>query len=176
MASPQVLRLVEVESIHARLSEPGTPEDSVDEFYRFGALLFSEVQQRGSEIDRKLTNLLGWSIATLAFLLLNHSRFGPIGTYSWIAMVTASVFSFGCISVAAFAVKTRMWRAPSEADWFQQDLWADASTLKRYHLISLLATHQAQVKNVKTKAECLWIIEIFLIVVGIVILSLILFS
>jgi hypothetical protein len=176
MASPQNLRFVEVEDINARLCRPGTPEETVDEFYRFGTLLFSEIQQRGSEVDRKLTNLLGWSIATLAFLLLNRTHFGQYGSYTWVAMITASIFSLGCIAIAAYAIKTRMWRAPSEADWFQKDLWEDPTTLKRYHLISLLATHQAQAMNVKTKAECLWLIEVFLLISSGVILGLILFS
>jgi len=175
MASPQVLRFVEVDSIEDRLSAPGIPDATVEEFYRFGALLFSEIQQRGSEVDRKLTNLLGWSIATLAFLLLKQP-FAHVGNVASIAEITAGVFSLGCVALAAIAVKTRMWRAPSEADWFQKDLWDDPSSLKRYHLVSILATHQAQARNVKRKAECLWIIEIFMLITGIVILGLILFS
>jgi len=176
MASPQVLRLVEVGSIKDRLSRPGTPEETVEEFYRFGTLLFSEIQQRGSEVDRKLNNALGWSIATLAFLLLNKSRFGSSGSYVWIATITAAIFSFGCTAVAAIAVKTRMWRAPSEREWFHEDLWSDPVTLKRYHLLQILATHQTQVQNIKKKAECLGIVEIFLSLSGAIILCVLLLS
>ena len=119
MASPQILRFVDVDGIEARLSKAETPDATVEEFYRFGTLLFSEIQQRGSEVDRKLTNALGWSIATLAFLLLNQPRLAQVGSYARIAVIIAAVISFGCVIVAVLTVKTRMWRAPSEADWFK---------------------------------------------------------
>jgi hypothetical protein len=176
MASPQVLHLVEPDSIQARLSRRETPVDTVEEFYRFGTMLFSEIQQRGSEVDRKLTNLLGLSVATLAFLLFNQSRFGKFGGFTWIAMVTAAVLSFGSAATAAVAVKTRMWRAPSEADWFKDELWADPLRLKCYHIVSMLTAHQAQARNIKTKAECLGVIEIFLMTSAMIILSVLLFS
>jgi uncharacterized membrane protein YgdD (TMEM256/DUF423 family) len=169
--SPQALRFVEIEAIQERLSTPGIQDATVEEFYRFGTLLFSEIQQRGSEIDRKLTNVLGWSMATLAFLLLNQSRFAQIGSYVRAAAITAAILSFVCVIVAAFAVKTRMWRAPSEADWFQEKLWGDPATMKRYHILSMLATHQAQARNVKVKANCLGIIEILLAMTGLALFS-----
>jgi hypothetical protein len=175
MASPQVLRLVDVGNIKDRLSMSGTPEDTVEAFYRFGTLLFSEIQQRGSEVDRKLTNALGWSIATLA-LLLNQYRSEHFGSYAWIAVVAAAIFSLGCALIALFAVRTRMWRAPSEKEWFNENLWGDPVTLKRYHILQILATHQTQAQNIKTKADCLGIIEIFLPISGAIILCVFLLS
>ncbi len=175
MASPQVLRFVDIDSIENRLAKAETPDATVEEFYRFGTLLLSEIQQRGSEMDRKLTNALGWSIATLAFLLLNKLRFAQVGSYARSAVIIAAVLSFGCATVAALAVKTRMWRSPSEADWFKNELWDDPSTMKRYHVVSILATHQAQARNIKIKAECLGIIEILLLISGMAILSVLLF-
>lgn len=176
MASPQLLQFVEIASIKDRLELPGTPEETVDEFYRFGTLLFAEIQQRGSEVDRKLNNALGWSIATLAFLLLNQPRFVHAENYVRIAEIAASVTSFGCAVLAAFAVKTRMWRAPSEVDWFQNELWNDPATMKRYHILSMLATHQAQAENVKAKAGFLGFIEIFLSIAGVAVFTALLFS
>jgi len=176
MASPQVLRFVPIGSIQDRLSAWETKDETVDEFYRFGSLLFSEIQQRGSEVDRKLTNALGWSIATLAFLLLNQPRFAQIGSYARLFAIIAAFLSFGCAIGSAWAVKTRMWRAPSENDWFKAELWDDPSTLKRYHIISLLGTHQAQAKNVKVKADCLGVIEILLLACGVAILGAFLLS
>jgi hypothetical protein len=176
MASPQILRFVDAESIYARLARPEIPEATIEEFYRFGTLLFTEIQQRGSEVDRKLNNALGWSIATLAFLLLNQPRFAHVGTCVRLAIIAAAVLAFGCVIVAAFAVKTRMWRAPSEADWFQSELWNDPSIMKRYHILSILTTHQAQTKNVKLKAECLGFIEIGLALSSVGVLSALLFS
>lgn len=125
MPKSQIFRLVDVDSIELQLSSPDTPESTVEEFYRFGTLLFSEIQQRGSEVDRKLTNMTGWSLATLGFVLLDRHRshLGKLGTG---VLATAGILSFACVLIAAFALRTRMWQAPSEKDWFRAELWGQS--------------------------------------------------
>jgi hypothetical protein len=175
MASPQVLHLIEIDTIEQRLSDPRTPNATVEELYRFGTLLFTELQQRSSETDRKLTNVFGWSIATLAFLLASRGKFDHVA-YGVLALKVAAVFSSFCVGLSAFAIKSRMWRAPSENDWFQNQLWDDAERMKRYHIVSMLGMHQAQIKGVQRKAECLGLSEILLAISGLIILCLLLFS
>lgn len=175
MASPQILHLVEIQTVEQRLSDPLTPPETIEELYRFGQLLFTELQQRSSETDKKPTSVFGWSVATLGFLLISKNRFAG-REYEALAANAASVFSFLSAALSAFAIKTRMWRAPSENDWFQKDLWTHADRLKRYHLVSLLETHQAQIQGVQRKAELLGFSEIFLAITALVILGLLLVS
>jgi hypothetical protein len=169
----QLIQSVDIDDIEVQLSNPKTPDDTVDEFYRFGTVLFSEIQQRGAEVDRKLTNVLGWSIATLAFLLMNRNRY-----IDWTKLVVtgAAAMAFICVILSAFALKTRMWPAPSENDWFRRELWAEPAMLRRYHVVSLLSTHQTHVKNVKLKADCLGWLEILLSISALGIFTVLLFS
>jgi hypothetical protein len=167
MARSQILHLVDVAGIKKRLELSGTPEETVEEFYRFGTLLFSELQQRGAEVVRKLTNTLGWSIAVLGFLLLDQqSRIGRMGRYGLIGLAVAITLAIACAVAAAIAGKSRMWRAPSEADWFCSEIWDDPKTLKCHHIISMLETHQDQAGKIKIKAEFLRFIEIGLLLTG----------
>ena len=78
MPSSQLIDPVDIDAIETRIFNRETPDATVEEFYRFGQILFSECLQRGSEMDRKLTNILVWSTAALAFLL-NYSKAEHLG-------------------------------------------------------------------------------------------------
>ena len=175
MAKRQIVRLVDIETIELRLANPKTQDGTVEELYRFGSLVFSEIQQRGAELDRKLTNFLGWSLATLAFFLINLSKYQSWG-FDRIVVTAASILSFSCVALAAFALKTKIWPAPSEGDWFKDELWDEPSMMKRYHVVSILATHQGYATKVKAKADCLAWIEVLLPISALGTLSVLLFS
>jgi hypothetical protein len=160
--TPQIIHPVDIEDIERRMFSDATSEEIVDEFYKFGQIMFAECLQRGSELDRKLANMLGWSTAALAFLLLNHSRvaqFGIVGVACTIVAVASALFA---VATTSFALKTRMWAAPSEEDWFKDNLWGDPSWMKRHHVVSLLLTHQVQTKHVARKARHLRYAELSL--------------
>jgi hypothetical protein len=158
----QIIHSIDVEEIELKVHSPTTPDDVVDELYRFGAILFSECLQRGSELDRKLTSMLGWSIAALASILLQHSRSAPLGTLQETALAIGTAAAFFSTLLAGLALKTTVWPAPSDADWFREGLWEDVQKLKRYHVISLLVTRQEHVKRIARKAHLLGHVELLL--------------
>ena len=89
----QQISYVDIDDIEVQLSSPEIPDSSVDELYRFGEILFSDVRQTSSQINTKLTSILGWSTATLAFLLFDaHSKNGNSQTVS----SYGRCFSAGC--------------------------------------------------------------------------------
>ena len=124
------------------------------------------MQSRSSETDRKLTSVFGWSIASLAFLVSAYTK-TPVENAK-IAIATAALFSLVSVIVTGFAIKTRMWRAPSEDDWFKEELWNDSRMMRCYHIVSMLHVHQVQIKHIKTKAECLGLAEICLSVAAVI--------
>lgn len=153
----QLLHFVDIDTVELRLSDPALPDAMLDELYRFGQILFSEMLSRGSEIDRKLTNMLGWSTATLAFLMF-HDRIGAVGTTLRLLEAGAIVCAFISVLLCAWTLKTKMWPAPSEMDWFKPEI-LDAVVLKKYHIVSLLNTHQHHAKLTATKAAKLRYVE-----------------
>jgi len=159
----QLIHFVDIEAIEAQLCSPTTTDAVVEEFQRFGQILFSECLQRGSEVDRKLTTMIGWSVAALASLLVKYSRMPLPGMLETAILVAAAASAFAGVALGSFAVKTRMWPTPSERDWFRDGLWGDVQALKRHHVLSLLLTHQMQVSNTKTKADLLRWVEMFLL-------------
>ena len=176
MPSSQLIGAVDVETIELRIFNRDTPEATIEEFYRFGQILFTECLQRGSEVDRKLTSALGWSTASLAFLLLNRAKFGQFGAVGMIGLIVATISAIACVAISSVALKSRIWPAPSESDWFKEDLWQDSTKLKRFHVVSLLFSHQEHLKRIKGKADCLWWAELFLPVSALVVSAILLFS
>jgi hypothetical protein len=158
----QLIHFVDIEAIELQLCSPATSDAVVEEFQRFGQVLFAECLQRGSEVDRKLTTMIGWSVAALASLLVKYSRTPVPDTLATSLLVAAAVSAFAGIALGSFAFKTRMWPTPSEKDWFREGLWDNVQTLKRYHVVSLLVAHQEHVRQTRTKADCLRRVELFL--------------
>ena len=175
MLKPQLIHPVDIEAIEVQIYSPTTPNETVEEFYRFGQMLFSESLQRASEVDRKLTNMLGWSIAALASLLLKYSHTPQLGIAERIFLLVAVASAFAAIVLGSVAFRTRMWPAPSDQDWFREGLWEDAQKLKRYHVISLLLTRQAHVGRVTRKAKYLRGVECLLLIASLLIALLFIF-
>jgi hypothetical protein len=175
MFKRQLIHPVDVEATEVQIYSPSTPDDTVEEFYRFGQILFSESLQRASEIDRKLTSMLGWSVAALASLLVKYSRTPQLGVTEKALILVAVISAFLAIVLASSAFKTRMWPSPSEQDWFREDLWNDAKKLRRYHVISLLLTRHEHIKRITRKADILRRVEVLLLAVGVLIALLLIF-
>jgi len=169
----QLIHPIDIESIEVQLHSPKTPDDVVDEFYKFGSILFSECLQRGSELDRKLTSMLGWSIAALASILLKHSKSEQLGALQGIFLVIGAAAAVLSTLLAAFALKTTVWPAPSEEDWFREGLWEDVQKLKRYHVTSLLVAYHGYAKPIARKATCLGYVELLLLLAALSIVALI---
>jgi hypothetical protein len=149
--SVEQLQLVDIEDIEIRLSGD-IAADLVEEYYRFGTVLLSEVQAATSQIDGRLVTALGLAVGLLVSLLFGSAldRFAAAGLWT----NTATAVAFLGVVVAAYGSMSRMWRLPSEEDWFREVL-QDANTLKKYHIVSLLAAHQQHMKLALLKGNCL---------------------
>jgi hypothetical protein len=140
-SADQIIHPVEVSDIESRL--PSLARESVEELYSFGALMVSSAQQRAIRLDTKLTGILNWSSAMLAFVLIDasvsHQHGGSLAV-SALAMI-AAIASVACSYVG---LKSKVWPAPSERDWFQERLLDKPDMLRRYHVVSMLNVHQSQ--------------------------------
>jgi hypothetical protein len=157
----QILQFVDIDDIELQI--PALNGDTVEELYRFGTLMVSEVQQRASQLDSKLIGIVGWAAATLAFLLFQNKTPSPSTAER---MVTFVAIAFAVLSVLASCVglKTAMWSFPSEPDWFRESLLDNAEALKQYHVVSMLNAHQQQHRMNGKKAYRLRYSEAFLAV------------
>jgi hypothetical protein len=174
VTSSQIFHPLEIDNIELRLSDPIVSDSTIEELYRFGALMFAEIQQRGSETDRKLANLLGWSIASLGFVVLKYSQMAANKSQHAV-LIMAMVLSLACVVIGGLALLSKMWQAPSEDDWFKEELWDSPSMLRRYHVVSMLSVHQTNARRVAKKADCLGYIEVLIVIDWLLILSGILF-
>lgn len=145
------LTLLDVDQIELMLSGD-IDEALVEEYYRFGTFLVSELQTVGSQIEGKLTALLGLSVGVLVSLLFGTNLKVFVPASLWTNGATAiAVLALAASAVGLFS---RLWRYPSEADWFREGL-TDATALKKYHIVTLLAAHQQRLKLVAFKSDCL---------------------
>lgn len=109
----QIFKPVDAEDIRNRLSDPALDQVVVDDLFQFGSLVLAEVRQRISWVESKLTIILGWSMAGLAFLLV-----GPSGVQFPIRKWIAGALLASTI-VAIFGLKSKLLAAISEGDWFK---------------------------------------------------------
>lgn len=149
-------------------------EELTEELFSFGQLLLDEVQQRTAQLDTKLISLLGWTAAILAFLLVGdaswvESAHKP-GIATTIVMLLATLSSLGAVACSFLGVKTAMFQFSSEKDWFETSLFNDVLTLKKFHLISMLETHQAHGRVNERKGqrahEAEWLLAASAVLVG----------
>jgi hypothetical protein len=121
-------------------------KELTEELFSFGQLLLDEMQQRTAQLDTKLISLLGWTAAILAFLLVGDASglasATKAGVTTIIMMLMATLTSLGAVTCSFLGVKTTVWEFPSEKDWFQTKLFNDPLKMKKFHLISMLVTHQ----------------------------------
>jgi len=163
----KAVRLADIEQIELMLSG-GIREGLVEEYYRFGSIVLSEVQSAGNQIEGKLTALLGLACGMVAFLLFSTNiRVFAVGKI-WIC--SAAAIALVALISAVLGLMTTMWRLPSEADWFKQEL-TDPILLKKYHVVSLVSAHQQRMGLIVFKSDCLRIAEIFLALSTLVIVA-----
>jgi hypothetical protein len=167
----QILRFADIDDMENRLI--ALNDGAIEELYRFGGMMVSEVQQRASHLDSKLTGVFGWSVATLAFLLFDGKVSGLHG-FGKLAVFLATAMSLASVVVAFLGLKTTMWPSPSEQDWFREDLLEHTEMLKRYHIVSMLNVHQQQGFKNARKADTLRTAEILLALTAIVIAGILL--
>ncbi len=74
----------------------------------------------------------------------------------------AAAIALSALVVAIYGAMARAWRLPSERDWFKSEL-TEASDLKKYHIVSMLAEHQQHVKLVAKKGSCLQVAQALLV-------------
>jgi hypothetical protein len=153
------LLLVDVADVERRL--PSLGDDSVEELYRFGTWMVSSAQQRTTRLDAKLTGILGWSSAALAFVLVDGALSKPRGLF-FVAVIVAVAVTTASIVSACLGLKSRVWPAPSERDWFRDGVLESAETLKRYHIVSMLNIHHCQADVNYKRAKWLMASEILL--------------
>ena len=153
-------RLVDIENIELQLSSE-LPSEMVDELYRFGQIIVTDAKTTAGQLDSKLVTVLGWTSAALAFLLLNKIA----GTSPSIrfAIVAATVCALVGTVIAGWGLKSTLWVAPSEQDWFKTELMENAGAMRRYHIVSMLVSHQITVNRNAVKAVYLRLAELCLI-------------
>jgi hypothetical protein len=123
--------------------------------------MVSSSQQRALRLDTKLTGILNWSSAVLAFVLIDATVTHQKGlglTVSFIAMLAA----LASVAASYFGLKSRLWERPSEGDWFKTELLKKPDTLQRYHVVSMLNVHQTQSEGNERCAGTLKTAEVFL--------------
>jgi hypothetical protein len=162
-SADQIIRPINVPDIELEL--PSLAKEAVEELYRFGQIMVSSSQQRALRLDAKLTGVLNWSSAVLAFVLIDanvsHQKgFGLAVSLMAIAAALASV------AASYFGLKSRLWERPSEGDWFKTELLRKPETLQRYHVVSMLNVHQTQSEGNERCAGTLKTAEIFLAISG----------
>jgi hypothetical protein len=156
MTDEQFVHTINVEDAENTLMH--LDSQALERLYGFGQILFGEVQQRSSQLDSKLTSILGWSSAMLAFLVLDlgtHTR----GAINVSLIGLAASFAFGGLIAAALGIRSTRWIIPSEADWFRDGILDRPDDLTRYYVLSLLETHQDQNRENSKKSRFLAIAE-----------------
>jgi hypothetical protein len=113
-----------------------------DELYAFGDLLVNEVLSRSAQLDAKATSLLGWSAAAMAAILVYARGWGQAEWPVRVLIGGSVLLALSACVQAGRALRLLQWEIPSEADWFKFKLFADPFRLQRYHLFSMLETHQ----------------------------------
>lgn len=145
------IQLVDIEELEESLGGDVAP-DLVEEYYRFGTLLLTEVRAATSQIDGRLVTALGLAVGLLVSLLFGTTLARFAAARIWVNF--AATFALFGVAGSAYGSMARIWRLPSEQDWFREGL-RDASVLKKYHIVSLLAAHQQHVKLAAMKGNCL---------------------
>ena len=142
----QLVQTVDVAEVEFRL--PSLADDSVEELYRFGTLMVSSAQLRTARLDAKLTGILGWSSAALAFLLVGGSALRPHGSALVVLLLPIAITTTSVIA-AYFGLESRLWPTPSERDWLPMFTIFGKITTQR----GIVSPHSVMVGAVESVAE-----------------------
>lgn len=145
-------------------------DQSIEEIYRFGSVMLAEVSQRTAQINQKLYSLIGWSAASIAFLLFDKV---PAGAPVWIrcAALTAIFLAACSVLLGSLGIKSGVGKIPSDPDWFCSKFYLDSIGMKRYHLLLMFLFHQQENLSAEAKAEflaraeCLFVPSLLLLTV-----------
>lgn len=134
--------------------------------------MLSEVSQRLSQVNQKLYSVLGWSSASIAFLLFDKSlTTGPV----WVRVIAFIALFLACVSAALCSkgIKSGVGKIPAETDWFCSRFYLDSMGMKRYHALLMFTLHQQEHLATAAKAEFLARAEC-LFIPGLILLALVL--
>jgi hypothetical protein len=148
----QKIRPVDVAEIEILL--PSLADDSIEELYRFGSLMVSGSQQRALRLDSKLTGILNWSSAVLAFVLID-ANVSHLHGIALAVSVVVMLIALASVAYSYLGLKSRLWQMPSEGDWFQRKALEKPGVLRRYHIVSMLNMHQSQSEGNERRASML---------------------
>lgn len=118
----------------------GCPDATVSQLFTFSSLMMDEIRQRTGTLDTKGLVVLGWGGALFGYLLS-----AEIATAAWplrVASILPALVAGYAIQKAYGAARLRDYDWPSDTDWFRIELFMKPDILRRYHLMSLLETHQ----------------------------------
>ena len=147
----QHLHFINTEKAEADIM--GLDDSAVEYLYQFGSMMLGDAGQWTSHLDSKLTAIFGWSSGVLAFLVVGTKAQGtPLAVG---AMIVAVALTLAAVILAALGLKTDEWPSPSEEDWFREGILEHPGHLRRYHVISMLETHQYHLRKNGSKARLL---------------------
>src|ERR1035438_5576162 len=102
----QIVHPVDVSIVEAEL--PNLPKDSVEELYQFGECMISRAQQRAVRLDSKLTGILNWSSAVLAFVLIDAGASHQKG-FRLALSVTVMLAALVSVGFSYLGLKSQLW-------------------------------------------------------------------
>jgi hypothetical protein len=166
----QYLHFINTEKAEAEIM--GLDDSAVEYLYQFGSMMVGDAGQWTSHLDSKLTAIFGWSSGVLAFLVVGTKAQGSLMHVS--AMILAVALTLAAVILAALGLKTDEWPSPSEEDWFREGILEHPGHLRRYHVISMLETHQYHLRKNGRKAKLLRYAEKALVAGAIVVAAILL--
>lgn len=146
---PRKLNEVDRARIEKLLSTQPLDVQLAADLFEFGSFRFDEARGRNSAIDSKVTSLLGWTGASLAFL----TQLSPANISKTDAIAAGLLLA--ALIMAFFAVAFRSgWQVPSERDWLAESLISAGKQkeLKQSYILSLFDASRSSNRIVEDKS------------------------
>jgi hypothetical protein len=167
---------LDIHEVNRRLDQ--CSDEFAREAYAFGLLMLEEINRRFEYLDRKATNLAGFSGAIAAILVsglggwskaLSPVMISVVLTAADIALVAAG------IALLATSISGAGWMSPQ--DWFRSEfLKTPADELKRYWISCFYLVRQTVRASCERKASILNLAECTLMVAGLMLLVALLYA
>ncbi len=149
------VKLIDIPAQEALIT--GYSEAVVEQLLDFGKLVATDAHQLLSQLDAKLGAYLGFCAALIGLISVGLNGKESTAT-KWGIAIAIGLTMLAIIS-SLCGLFTRTFLMPSESDWFCEILFERPADLKRYHVISLLSSHQHALERSVTKARWLRIAE-----------------
>jgi hypothetical protein len=130
--------------------------------------MIDEVTSRSNVLDSKAVSIMGWTSALLALFIWQptwaHTPAVPI--LDVLAAIGGALGAAVSLAASGVALRIRQWSWPSQDDWLRSDLFGHPSVLKRFHLVSMLETHDDHCNVNARKAHALKVAQMALLCAG----------